>query len=63
MLCLSAYKRLVGLYDLSVLVATVDADRIGAQGRLDARGMSFDNAMKLAEHYLLGYGRQAEGAP
>lgn len=62
-LCLSAYKRLVGLYDLSVLVATVDEDRIGAQGRLDARGMSFDNAMKLAEHYLLGYGRQAEVAP
>lgn len=55
-LCLSAYKRLQGLYDLSVLVATVDEDRIGAQGRLDARGVSFDNAMKLAERYLLGFG-------
>jgi serine protease Do len=60
-LCLSAYKRLAGLYDLSVLVATVDEALIGAQGRLDARGVSFDNAMKLAEHYLLGYGRQPEG--
>lgn len=58
-LCLSAYKRLAGLYDLSMLVATVDEDRIGAQGRLDARGMSFDNAMRLAEHYLLGYGKKA----
>jgi len=58
-LCLSAYKRLVGLYDLSVLVATVDEDRIGAQGRLDARGVSFDNAMRLAEHYLLGFGKKA----
>ncbi len=57
-LCLSAYKRLPGLYDLSVLVATVDQDRIGAQGRLDAHGVSFDNAMRLAEHYLLGYGVQ-----
>lgn len=55
-LCMSAYKRLAGLYDLSVLVATLDEGAIGAQGRLDARGVSFDNAMKLAAHYLRGYG-------
>jgi hypothetical protein len=55
-LCLTAYKRLAGLYDLSVLVATLDEDAMGAQGRLDARGVSFDNAMKLAAHYLKGYG-------
>lgn len=55
-LCMSAYKRLGGLYDLSVLVATLDEGAIGAQGRLDARGVSFDNAMKLAAHYLRGYG-------
>ena len=58
-LCLSAYKRLAGLYDLSVLVATLDQPEIGAQGRIDARGVSFDNAMKLAEHYLQGYGLRA----
>lgn len=58
-LCLSAYKRLAGLYDLSVLVATLDQARAGAQGRLDARGVSFDNAMKLASHYLQGYGVKA----
>jgi S1-C subfamily serine protease len=55
-LCLTAYKRLTGLYDLSVLVATLDEGALGAQGRLDARGVSFDNAMKLAGHYLRGYG-------
>ncbi|WP_428420538.1 S1C family serine protease [Methylibium sp.] len=60
-LCLSAYKRLAGLYDLSVLVATLDQATAGAQGRLDARGVSFDNAMKLAAHYLQGYG--LKGAP
>ncbi len=54
-LCLSAYKRLTGLYDLSVLVATLDQASAGAQGRIDARGVSFDNAMKLAAHYLQGY--------
>ena len=34
----------------------LDEGAIGAQGRLDARGVSFDNAMKLAAHYLRGYG-------
>lgn len=54
--CLNAYKKLPGLYDVSVLVATLDATTSGAQGRFDARGVSFDNALKLAEFYLKGYG-------
>jgi serine protease Do len=55
-LCMKAYKKLSGLYDASVLVATVDAPRIGVLGRFDARGVSFDNALKLSEHYLEGFG-------
>ena len=55
-LCMSAYKKLTGLYDLSVLVATVDASQIGVQGRFDARGVSFDNAIKLSAYYLEGFG-------
>jgi S1-C subfamily serine protease len=54
--CLSAYRKLKGLYDLSVLVATVDASQQGAQGRLDARGVDFDNALRLVDYYLHGYG-------
>ncbi|AKJ31234.1 S1C family serine protease [Caldimonas brevitalea] len=54
-LCLSAYKKLRGLYDLSVLVATLDDDTVGVQGRFDARGVDFENAMKLARHYIEGY--------
>lgn len=55
-LCLSAYKKLPGLYDLSVLVATLNDDKAGVQGRFDARGVGFDNALKLADFYLKGYG-------
>jgi serine protease Do len=55
-LCMKAYKKLPGLYDASVLVATVDAPRVGVLGRFDARGVSFDNALKLGEHYLEGFG-------
>jgi serine protease Do len=54
-LCMTAYKKLAGLYDASVLVATVDSARVGVQGRFDVRGVSFDNAMRLGDYYLNGY--------
>ncbi|MGQ3053445.1 MAG: S1 family peptidase [Roseateles sp.] len=53
--CLRAYRKLEGLHDLTVLVTTVDAAMAGALGRFDARGVSFDNALKLAAHYLEGF--------
>ncbi|HEY8709923.1 MAG TPA: serine protease [Burkholderiaceae bacterium] len=54
--CLSAYHKLPDLYDVSVLVATLDQAQAGVQGRFDAQGLSFANAQKLARHYLEGYG-------
>ena len=54
--CLRAYKKLPGLYDLAVLVATLDQKQAGVQGRFDAQGLSFANAQKLAKHYLEAYG-------
>jgi serine protease Do len=54
-LCMTAYRKLPGLFDLSVLVATQNDARAGAQGRLDARGLSFANAMRLSRHYLEGF--------
>ena len=56
-LCMRAYKKLTGLYDLSVLVASVDAPIAGVHGRFDAEGVSFDNALALSDHYLKGFGR------
>lgn len=53
--CLRAYKRLPGLHDLSVLVATLDGTTWGVQGRLDARGVSLASAQRLVAHYLDGY--------
>jgi len=54
--CLSAYRKLPGLYNLSVLTATLDGRLDGAQGRLDASGVSFENAQRLTQHYLNGFG-------
>ncbi|HEX7441423.1 MAG TPA: serine protease [Caldimonas sp.] len=54
--CLRAYKKLPQLYDLSVLVATLDQSEGGVQGRLDAQGFSFENAQRLSRHYIEAYG-------
>ncbi len=59
-ICLSAYKKLPQLYDVSVLVATLDQPQSGVQGRFDAQGLSFANAMKLSQHYIDAYGLLAK---
>jgi serine protease Do len=53
--CMRAYKKLPQLYDVSVLVATLDQNQAGVQGRFDAQGVSFANAQRLAHHYLDAY--------
>jgi S1-C subfamily serine protease len=54
-MCLRAHKKLRGLYDVALLVATQDQSTAGVQGRFDAHGVSFDNAQALAAHYLNGF--------
>ena len=54
-MCLRAYRRLPGLFDVAVLTTSVDAATEGVQGRFDAHGVSFANAMLLASHYLQGF--------
>ena len=53
--CANAYRKLPGLYDVSVLVASLNRSSQGIQGRLDARGVSFANGMKLVAQYLDGF--------
>ena len=53
--CMRAYKRLEGLLDVSILVATLDGAQGGAQGRLDAFGVSLASAQRLSQHYLDGF--------
>jgi hypothetical protein len=50
--CLRAYRRLEGLYDLRVKLATLDRPREGLVSWLAADGLSFDNALKLAQRYI-----------
>jgi serine protease Do len=59
--CMSAYRKLPGLYDVSVLTMSVNQSTRGVQGRMDAQGVSFDNGLKLVAHYLGGF--KWEAAP
>jgi S1-C subfamily serine protease len=61
--CLSALKRIEGLFNLSVLATSVDHSTQGVQGRLDVRGVDFAGAMKLVDHYLRGFGFIEAPAP
>ena len=61
--CLRAYKKLEGLHDLSVMVATLDGSTVGVQGRLDAHGVSLASAQRLAQHYLDGFAWTAPKTP
>ena len=53
--CMRGYKKLDGLHDLHVLVATLDGTQAGVQGRFDAFGVSMASAQKLAAHYIDGF--------
>jgi len=57
-ICFNAYTRLRGLFDMSLLVTTMNQPMHGVQGRIDARGITYENGLKLAEYYLKGYAWQ-----
>ena len=53
--CMSAYRKFSGLYDLTVLAVSVDKPKQGVLGRLNVTGVGFDNAQRLATHFLQGF--------
>ncbi|RMX05075.1 serine protease [Corticibacter populi] len=53
--CLDAYKKLEGLYDLRLLVASVNQPEQGVQSVFSVSAVSYDNAMRLMHHFLEGF--------
>lgn len=51
-LCVRAYRKFVGLYDFALLTASTDQGQMSLQSRLDARGVSYDNGMRLSRVFL-----------
>jgi hypothetical protein len=50
--CVRAYKRLRGVYDAVLKVASLNSNREGVQSTLTLSGVSFENADRFARRYL-----------
>ncbi len=51
-LCVRAYRKFAGLYDFAVLTASTDQGLMSLQSRLDARGVSYENGLRLSRVFL-----------
>lgn len=58
--CVRAYKKFTGLYDFAVLTDTTDAPLMNLQSRLDVRGVSYDNGLRISRTFLEGISREAK---
>lgn len=54
--CVRAYKRLRGLYDAVLKVASLNSNRDGVQSTLMLSGVSYENADRFARRYLESIG-------
>jgi len=54
--CVRAYKRLLGLYDAVLKVASLNSNRDGVQSTLVLSGVSYENADRFARRYLESIG-------
>jgi S1-C subfamily serine protease len=51
-LCVRAYRKFAGLYDFSLLIASADQPLMSLQSRLNARGVSYENGLRITQVFL-----------
>lgn len=51
-LCVRAYRKFSGLYDFSLLIASTGENTMSLQSRLNARGVSYENGMRISKVFL-----------
>jgi len=56
--CVRAMRKFEGLYDFSLMSATVDDSRSGLHTRLDAWGVTLENGQRITKAFLDAIGRQ-----
>jgi hypothetical protein len=57
-LCVRAYRKFAGLYDFSLLTATADENLMTLQSRLDIKGVSYENGLRVSRIFLESIGRE-----
>ena len=55
--CVRAYRKFAGLYNFTLMTASLDDARASLQSRLDVSGVSFDNGTRATRAFLAALGR------
>ncbi|HJU99933.1 MAG TPA: serine protease [Burkholderiaceae bacterium] len=55
-LCVRSYRKFDGLYDFALLTSSTDQPLMNLQSRLDARGVSYDNGLRVTRAFLEALG-------
>lgn len=53
-LCVRTYKKFAGLYDFAVLADTTDEPLMNLESRLDVKGVSYENGLRISRIFLEG---------
>jgi hypothetical protein len=53
-LCVRAYRKFPELYDFIVISSSLDQAKEVLQSRLDTRGVSYENGMRMTKLFLKG---------
>lgn len=57
-LCIRAYREFDEMFDFALLTATTDRSLEGVQSRLDVKGVSYENGLKISRLFLESFDRQ-----
>ncbi len=57
-LCVRAYRKFQGLYDFAVLTASTEEKVMNLQSRLDVRGVSYENGLRVSRSFLEAIGQE-----
>ena len=62
-MCVRAYRKFAGLYDFALLAASTDAPLMSLQSRIDARGVSYANGLRVTRTFLEALSRERKEQP
>lgn len=51
-MCVRAYRKFPGLYDFALLTASTDESLMSLQSRLDVKGVSYENGLRISRTFL-----------
>jgi serine protease Do len=62
-MCVRALRKFDGLFDITLMAATVDDDQRGLQSRVDISGVSLDNGRRIVQAFVDAIARETGAAP